>query len=550
MSDKMINIGASFDSSGIKTGTAEAAKAIQDAGGKLSQVTDDIQTKTAPAFKNLQQAYRQTAKDAQVLAMTQGTSSAAFIEAAQRAADFKDQLDDVNDVVQAFHPEQRFKVAGDAISGMAGVMQGAVGAMQLFGVESENTQKTIATLMSLQGIAGMGQSLEQAKGAFNALAVVINTNVIPALASMQAWILANPFTVLIGAVVALGVAYVALSESQDRVRESNFQLELGLSKTHDSVVEMTNKLKESNKELQLQANAKLKGVSVDKEKINLARQEIVELEKKLAKEKEAAKFQDPSTQSGLLANMATKIKILQIQNEINANKDLIAEYEKKIKFENILAQKQSETQNKFVKPEAKQALTIEQPLSDNILGDLHTRLRAGQIAIENFVNQTGAKTKAWAEQTAGALQDFNKAILSTATNAFGQLGTIIGQSLAGADISIGQFFASIADQIGSAMIAIGSAMVGAALAGATAVAPMAYAYLGGGFALKSVAGYLGTKSGGNSTPKASGSYSGTGSVMGGNFSPNNMNVEINSRLLGNDLLLSVQKSNQKQTRVK
>ena len=54
MSDKMINIGASFDSSGIKTGTAEAAKAIQDAGGKLSQVTDDIQTKTAPAFKNLQ----------------------------------------------------------------------------------------------------------------------------------------------------------------------------------------------------------------------------------------------------------------------------------------------------------------------------------------------------------------------------------------------------------------------------------------------------------------------------------------------------------------
>ena len=153
MSDKMINIGASFDSSGIKTGTAEAAKAIQDAGGKLSQVTDDIQTKTAPAFKNLQQAYRQTAKDAQVLAMTQGTSSAAFIEAAQRAADFKDQLDDVNDVVQAFHPEQRFKVAGDAISGMAGVLQGAVGAMQLFGVESENTQKTIATLMSFPAVS-------------------------------------------------------------------------------------------------------------------------------------------------------------------------------------------------------------------------------------------------------------------------------------------------------------------------------------------------------------------------------------------------------------
>lgn len=171
--DKMINIGSSFDASGLKSGAEQATTAIKQVGDKIQNATSDIQTKTEPAFRNLQQAYRQTAKDAQVLAMTQGTSSAAFLEAASKAADFRDQLDDVNDVINAFHPEKRFKVASDAISGIAGTLQGAAGAMELFGLSSESSQKVITTLMSLQGLAGMGAAIEQASGAFKAMSVMI-----------------------------------------------------------------------------------------------------------------------------------------------------------------------------------------------------------------------------------------------------------------------------------------------------------------------------------------------------------------------------------------
>jgi hypothetical protein len=183
-----INIAVGADISGLKKGMTDAASTMQSAGEQMAAVGAKVESTTTKSFKNLQQAYRATAKDAQVLAMTLGTDSAAFQQAAQKAAMFKDQLDDVNDVINAYHPEKKWKVTADVIGGAANVAQGFVGVMQLIGVESLNAEKAIATMLALNGIAQAVQSIEALKGAFIALS-----------GTMQ---------IALGAVALLGAAYL------------------------------------------------------------------------------------------------------------------------------------------------------------------------------------------------------------------------------------------------------------------------------------------------------------------------------------------------------
>jgi hypothetical protein len=80
--------------------------------------------------------------------------------------------------------------------------------------------------------------------------------------------------------------------------------------------------------------------------------------------------------------------------------------------------------------------------------------------------------------------------------------------------------------------------------------PLGAAYLGAGFALKAVAGYLNSQGSGKSVSGSS----------GGGYSPNNSfagftpagggDSSLTTRLIGTDLLLSVEKSNKRMERVR
>jgi hypothetical protein len=222
-----IAVGANIDD--LQSGLKAAVTTVTQAGDSMSKAGQAATQKTEVAFKNLQQAYRATAKDAQVLAMTLGTDSAAFQEAAQRAAMFRDQLDDVQDAINAYHPEKKWKVTSDVIGGAANVAQGFVGALQLIGVESMNAEKAIATMLALNGIAQAVQSVEALKGAFIALS-----------GTMQ---------VALGAIALLGAAYLVYNsyaaeteEANKRLADSFKQIEEA-EKRNTSIVQETNDLR-------------------------------------------------------------------------------------------------------------------------------------------------------------------------------------------------------------------------------------------------------------------------------------------------------------------
>lgn len=199
-----INIQVGADIKNFQAGMGQAVDTMKQAGAQMESVSTNVSQNTEKTFKNLQQAYRTTAKDAQVLAMTLGTDSQAFQEAAAKAAMYRDQLDDVQDAINAYHPEKKWQVTADVISGAANVAQGFVGALQLIGVESMNAEKAIATMMALNGVAQAIQSVEALKGAFIALS-----------GSMQ---------LALGAVALLGAAYLIYNSYAAETEETNRKL--------------------------------------------------------------------------------------------------------------------------------------------------------------------------------------------------------------------------------------------------------------------------------------------------------------------------------------
>lgn len=186
-----INIPIGVDTRNLQSGIDQAASIIKDSGQKMADAVASTGEKSANGLKSLQQAYRATYKDAQILAQMQGTNSAAFQEAAAKAAEYKDTLEDVQDAIKAASPEQRWKVVGQAIQGASQIAQGFVGTMNLIGVETQDAEKAIAQMMALQGISNAISGVFQLKDAFVALNAATQASVVGIGLMAAAWVVYN-----------------------------------------------------------------------------------------------------------------------------------------------------------------------------------------------------------------------------------------------------------------------------------------------------------------------------------------------------------------------
>lgn len=202
MSDKQINIAFGANTEKLESGLTEATNMLKGASDKMSQAAAGAAEKTEFAFRNLQQAYRTTSKDAQYLAATLGTDSQAFQDAARKAAAYKDELDDVNDALKAASPEQRWRLVGSAIGAAVDMAQGFVGVLSLVGIEANNAQKYIQALMSLEAISGAVNAVFTLTDAYKALTASIVASGTAATASWAAMI--KPLTIAAGVLTALG----------------------------------------------------------------------------------------------------------------------------------------------------------------------------------------------------------------------------------------------------------------------------------------------------------------------------------------------------------
>ena len=123
-----------------------------------SEVVAKVTAKTegTESVKSLKTQIREAVQEAAQMTQKFGEFSPEALKAAQRVANLKDQMDDLNEKIQALHPD-KFNRINTIAQGVANGFQAAQGAMALFGAESEDVQKA---LLKVQGAMALAQGLE------------------------------------------------------------------------------------------------------------------------------------------------------------------------------------------------------------------------------------------------------------------------------------------------------------------------------------------------------------------------------------------------------
>jgi len=165
----------------------------------------------AKSLSELKKEFKETQKTLEGL--TIGTKE--YVSTLQRLGGIKDDIGDLNDTIKTFNPEGKIQAFGNVMGGVASGIQGAVGAMALFGVESEETQKMLLKVQAasafadgIKGVVGLGDS-------FKNLQLVLGKTVLgQKLVTAGQWlwnaaISANPIGLIIIALAALvaGIGY-------------------------------------------------------------------------------------------------------------------------------------------------------------------------------------------------------------------------------------------------------------------------------------------------------------------------------------------------------
>jgi hypothetical protein len=111
--------------------------------------------------------------------------SEAFVKAASRAGELKDQIGDVKNTIASFNPEAKFQALASVVGIAANGFSALQGGMALFGSESEDLQKVMAKTQGAIALATGLNGLLGMKDAFKDLGLSV-IKMIPALNSMGA----------------------------------------------------------------------------------------------------------------------------------------------------------------------------------------------------------------------------------------------------------------------------------------------------------------------------------------------------------------------------
>lgn len=151
--------------------------------------------------KSLKAQLRAAQQEVAALSEKFGATSQAAIDAAKRAAQLKDAIEDAKNLTDAFNPDAKFNALSSSIGGVLNGFQAYEGALGLVGVESESLQKTLLKVQSAMALSQGVQGLLEAKDSFTQLgAVAMN-----ALKGIRTGIAATGiglFVVALGTVVA------------------------------------------------------------------------------------------------------------------------------------------------------------------------------------------------------------------------------------------------------------------------------------------------------------------------------------------------------------
>ena len=130
------------------------------------------------AVKSFREQLREASKDVINLSEKFGATSIEAVNAAKKVAILRDTIGDAKSLADAFNPDAKFKAVTSSLSGIAGGFGAVQGAMALFGVESDNVQKTLLKVQSAMAISQGLQSVGEAVDSFKQLGAVIKSTTI------------------------------------------------------------------------------------------------------------------------------------------------------------------------------------------------------------------------------------------------------------------------------------------------------------------------------------------------------------------------------------
>lgn len=149
---------------------------------KALDVTKEV-AKVGNGMASLKAQFAEAKKEAQALAAEFGELDPRVLAAAQRASEFKQTIEDTDRVIKALDPGEKFRTVQTLGAAIGGAFQVATGALQAFGVESEQAQKIAQQFQGALNIFGGLQQLAELKDSLVAVQAALGLTKVQAAAA-------------------------------------------------------------------------------------------------------------------------------------------------------------------------------------------------------------------------------------------------------------------------------------------------------------------------------------------------------------------------------
>lgn len=193
-----------------------------------------------------------------------GVTSKEAANAAKRAAELKDQIEDAKALTDAFNPDAKFKALSSSLGGVASGFAAYQGALGLIGVESKAVEEQLLKVQSAMALAEGLQSLGGLKDSMIALASVVKNQVVTAFATLKGAMMATGIGLVIA---AIGTAIYLMDKYNDEI-EDNIQKQKRLNEENKKYAEQLGKVAEAR---QKERNAAKGGLNDKERELQLLR---------------------------------------------------------------------------------------------------------------------------------------------------------------------------------------------------------------------------------------------------------------------------------------
>lgn len=323
----------------------------------------DVETNLGSLRSQLRAAQQEVA----AMADKFGATSTEAANAAKKAAELKDRIEDAKKLTDAFNPDAKFNALSSSIGGVLNGFQAFEGALGVMGVESEDLQKTLLKVQSAMALSQGIQGVFEAKDSFIALGSVVKNSFAAMTAAGRAFALTG-IGLVVTAIGGLIYAYQTMNDEAEKAAKHQKDLEKSFEATSNSIDEQKYRLDSlsniyDNNTRRDIINAKKRGASEEeltriiingqKERLKSLEDEVKQAESrylylsktgttkqfelaqetylKLNKEFTDLKLSIDEKEADLIYNKRKELNEKNAKKESKDNKDLIKEREDKLK---------------------------------------------------------------------------------------------------------------------------------------------------------------------------------------------------------------------------